>query len=62
MLAFTAAKMITHEKAFQPLFENSPAAYWTFVIVIIILTITVGWYTNARRRQGGAQANNGEAR
>ncbi|WP_307469428.1 TerC family protein [Paenibacillus harenae] len=46
VLAYTAAKMITHEKSFADYFERYPLANWTFIIVIIIIVIAAGWLTN----------------
>ncbi|MDQ0112840.1 TerC family protein [Paenibacillus harenae] len=46
VLAYTAAKMITHEKSFADYFERHPLANWTFIIVIIIIVIAAGWLTN----------------
>ncbi|WP_028611249.1 TerC family protein [Paenibacillus harenae] len=50
VLAYTAAKMITHEKSFKEFFETNPVIYWSFVVVAIILTIAAGWFTNSRRQ------------
>ncbi|MCM3626476.1 TerC family protein [Paenibacillus glycanilyticus] len=51
VLAYTAAKMITHEKAFKEFFEERPAIYWSFLVLIIILVIAVGLFTNSRKKQ-----------
>jgi integral membrane protein, YjbE family len=51
VLGYTSAKMITHEKAFKEFFENNPAFYWSFVVLIIGLIIAAGLYTNKRRKQ-----------
>lgn len=50
VLAYTAAKMITHEKIFKEFFEESPAFYWSFLLLIIVLIIAAGLYTNNRIR------------
>jgi len=47
VLAFTAAKMITHEKAFTEFFSNQ-IYYWAFVVVMIIIVIGLGYWTNSR--------------
>jgi YjbE family integral membrane protein len=54
VLAYTAAKMITHEKSFHAFFEN-PWVYWLFVIAVILLTIAAGWLTNNRRQKDKPQ-------
>lgn len=54
VLAYTAAKMITHEKSFHAFFEN-PWVYWLFVIAVILLTIAAGWLTNNRRQKDNPQ-------
>ncbi|ACT02551.1 TerC family protein [Paenibacillus sp. JDR-2] len=51
VLGYTAAKMITHEKAFEEFFKENPAFYWCFVILIIALIIAAGLLTNNRRNQ-----------
>lgn len=48
VLAYTAAKMITHEKSFLAFFENQ-LYYWSFLIIMIIITIVAGYLTNKRR-------------
>ncbi|WP_336772718.1 TerC family protein [Paenibacillus sp. MMO-58] len=50
VLGYTAAKMITHEKAFEGFFKDNPAFYWTFVILVIALIIAAGLLTNNRRK------------
>jgi YjbE family integral membrane protein len=49
VLAYTAAKMITHEKSFQAFFDNK-LIFWSFVILVIIITIAAGWFTNLRNK------------
>jgi len=54
VLAYTAAKMITHEKKLAPFFESYPAFAWTFIATIIVLVIVAGVWTNsvkARKKQ-----------
>ncbi len=55
VLAYTAAKMITHEKAFASFFTSSKLIYWLFVIVVIALTLLAGYWTNNRNKQAAAQ-------
>lgn len=46
VLAYTAAKMITHEKSFTNYFERYPLVNWTFIVGIIVIVIAAGWLTN----------------
>lgn len=55
VLAYTAAKMITHEKMFIDFFKSSPLFYWSFMILVIILTIVAGLLTNTRRKHATEQ-------
>ncbi|MBD2870154.1 TerC family protein [Paenibacillus arenilitoris] len=55
VLAYTAAKMITHEKSFKEFFESSPAIYWAFIAIVIVLTIAAGYFTNVRNKQAAQQ-------
>ncbi|CAM4143925.1 TerC family protein [Paenibacillus alkaliterrae] len=55
VLAYTAAKMITHEQSLMDFFDSSPVILWSFIIVVIILTIAAGWFTNLRRKQAAKQ-------
>lgn len=50
VLAYTAAKMITHEKAFKAFFEKEAVLYWLFIIVIAALTVGAGYLTNKRKQ------------
>ncbi|MGM0879588.1 MAG: TerC family protein [Bacillota bacterium] len=55
VLAYTAAKMITHEKSFKEFFENNQLIYWSFLILVIILTVVAGVVTNTRKKQAEQQ-------
>jgi YjbE family integral membrane protein len=55
VLAYTAAKMITHEKSFKEFFENNQLIYWSFLILVIILTVVAGVVTNIRKKQAAQQ-------
>lgn len=55
VLAYTAAKMITHEKSFKEFFENNQLIYWSFLILVIILTVVAGVVTNNRKKQASQQ-------
>ncbi|MCA0753800.1 TerC family protein [Paenibacillus sp. N4] len=55
VLAYTAAKMISHEKSFERYFESNPSAEWWFPAAIIIITLAAGWLTNRRNQQADKQ-------
>lgn len=47
ILAFTAAKMITHEEQFNGAFDDNPVLTWTFIATITVLVLVAGVWTNA---------------
>jgi YjbE family integral membrane protein len=49
VLAYTASKMITHEKSFYDFFAVHPARAWLFAAIMIALTLLAGWTINLRR-------------
>lgn len=49
VLAYTAAKMITHEKSFKVFFDNT-LILWSFVVLVIVITIAAGLITNMRNK------------
>ncbi|MBM7565676.1 TerC family protein [Paenibacillus sacheonensis] len=49
VIAYTAAKMITHEKRLEELFDASPAFEWSFMILVVIAVIAFGLRKNLRR-------------
>lgn len=49
VLAYTAAKMITHAEEFKSYFDGNPVFTWTFVATMIVLVIVGGVWTNAIR-------------
>lgn len=54
VLAYTAAKMITHEGEFASFFKSNPLLAWIFIAILIVLVIVAGVWTNvikARRVQ-----------
>ncbi|MFC5532152.1 TerC family protein [Cohnella yongneupensis] len=55
ILAFTAAKMITHEPQFKVAFEDRPVWTWTFISAITVIVILSGVWTNAVRARRAAQ-------
>lgn len=48
VLAYTAAKMITHEKSFHEFFAD-PLMYWLFLTLVVVITIAAGLVTNMRK-------------
>lgn len=49
VLAYTAAKMITHEDQLSSFFKSNPVFNWVFIIVIVLLVIVAGVWTNAKQ-------------
>lgn len=49
VLAYTAAKMISHEKRFGEWFAASPVLTWTFCAAIVALVLAAGYWTNAAK-------------
>ncbi|WP_372663307.1 TerC family protein [Cohnella sp.] len=47
VLAYTAAKMITHESEFADFFTSNPLFTWIFIATIIVLVVVAGVWTNA---------------
>ncbi|MFD2612772.1 TerC family protein [Paenibacillus gansuensis] len=50
ILAYTAAKMITHEPKVKHLFEN-PAVYWGFIALVVVGVLIAGRLTMKRKQQ-----------
>ncbi|MFD1955218.1 TerC family protein [Paenibacillus thailandensis] len=61
VLAYTAAKMITHEKAFGDFFTANNLTYWSFVVVVILLVIAAGLFTNSRNKAKALQQKSRES-
>lgn len=55
VLAYTAAKMITHEKKFNGFLESNALIYWAFIIVLVVLTVAGGYFTNKRKQASSQQ-------
>lgn len=51
ILAYTAAKMISHEQVFQPLFHSHPLFTLAFQVFIIIGVIIAGFITTRKREK-----------
>lgn len=49
VLAYTAAKMVTHEPQFEELFHDNAILSWSFIGLMIIAVIIGGWRTNAAK-------------
>jgi YjbE family integral membrane protein len=47
VLAYTAAKMITHEGEFANFFTSNPLFTWIFIATMVVLVIVAGVWTNA---------------
>ncbi|QMV40408.1 TerC family protein [Cohnella cholangitidis] len=47
VLAYTAAKMITHEGEFKQIFIDNPVFSWIFIATLVVLVIVAGVWTNA---------------
>jgi YjbE family integral membrane protein len=58
VLAYTAAKMITHEKQFDDLFGDNPTVTWTFQAVLVAIVIVAGVWTHAVRARKLQQQSN----
>lgn len=59
VLAYTAAKMITHEKRFGDFFSDNPALTWTFDATMVAIIIIAGLWTNAVRNRRAAEKSRG---
>ncbi|QHT60320.1 TerC family protein [Paenibacillus lycopersici] len=59
VIAYTAAKMITHEKQLEQVFNASPAFEWAFMILVVIAVIVFGLRHNLRRAKAAQQLDNG---
>ncbi|GKU78335.1 TerC family protein [Paenibacillus sp. L3-i20] len=55
VLAYTAAKMITHEKKFAEFFKENTLIYWTFIVVIVVVIVGGGYLVNKRKQAASAQ-------
>ncbi|MFC5703627.1 TerC family protein [Cohnella faecalis] len=59
VLAYTAAKMITHEKKFEEFFSDNPVLSWTLIAALTALVIVAGVWTNAIRSRKSAHVRKG---
>lgn len=57
VLAYTAAKMITHEKGFDGYLEDTAAIYWAFIVIVTIITVGAGYLTNKKRQSAVKQTS-----
>ncbi|WP_219836326.1 TerC family protein [Paenibacillus sp. R14(2021)] len=54
VLAYTAAKMITHEMKLEAVFKDNPAFEWSFMILVVILIVVGGLWRNTARSKSAA--------
>lgn len=54
VLAYTAAKMITHEPKFVGFFDDFPALRWTLIVIVIIGVVVTGKLMNDRKKYNDA--------
>ncbi len=59
VLAYTAAKMFTHEPSFGHLFEDNEALRWTFIAVAVLLVIAAGLWSNLVKKKAEAGREHG---
>ncbi|MBB3112778.1 YjbE family integral membrane protein [Paenibacillus phyllosphaerae] len=56
VLAYTAAKMVTHEPKIEGWFDEREAVRWAFLIVMVIVVIAAGLLTNkVKKKKESAQ-------
>lgn len=55
VLAYTAAKMITHEKGFNGFLDENKVVYWSFIIVVVVATVGLGYLSNKRQAEKNKQ-------
>lgn len=60
VLAYTAAKMITHEGQLSSVFEGKPVLTWTFIAVLTAAVIVGGVWTNAVRAKRNSRTGKSE--
>ncbi|TVY00556.1 TerC family protein [Cohnella terricola] len=58
VLAYTAAKMITHEEEFKVFFGDNPVFDWIFIVALVVLIIVAGIWTNAIRARRERRGTN----
>ncbi|SEN10538.1 TerC family protein [Paenibacillus sp. OV219] len=54
VLAYTAAKMITHEIKLEQFFKDNPAFEWSFLILLVIVIIVAGLWKNTSRSKANS--------
>ncbi|MFC5403027.1 TerC family protein [Cohnella soli] len=57
ILAYTAAKMITHAEEFESFFKDNAAISWTFIAILVVLVIVAGVWTNALKAKRASHGN-----
>ncbi|NBD22828.1 TerC family protein [Paenibacillus glycinis] len=61
VIAYTAAKMITHEKRLEDVFNSSPAFEWAFMILVVVAVIAFGLRKNVMRGRASRMEKSGES-
>lgn len=51
VLAYTAAKMITHEPALASWFEDNKLLSWSFIVIAVVLVIAAGLWSNMAKKK-----------
>ncbi|MFC4808257.1 TerC family protein [Paenibacillus sp. GCM10023250] len=59
VIAYTAAKMITHEKRLEDVFNHNPFFEWSFMILVVIAVILIGLRQNLRRAKAARHVQSG---
>jgi len=60
VLAYTAAKMITHEPKIDQIFDSSRLFEWSFLILVVVVIIVAGlWRNTARSRRSANEKSRG---
>lgn len=57
VLAYTAAKMITHEKGFNGFLEDNAVIYWIFIIIVTVITVGAGYLVNKKKQAEAKQTS-----
>jgi YjbE family integral membrane protein len=60
VLAYTAARMITHERRFGGWFEDNPVMAWVFIALLVVVVLSAGVWTNIVRATQENTAKQGD--
>ncbi|WP_274655293.1 TerC family protein [Paenibacillus humicola] len=61
VLAYTAAKMITHEPKIEAFFLQSSLFKWSFMVLVVIVIVLAGLWTNTARSRKAATEKSRES-